>query len=113
MKFCQSLAQKRPNIFLFEAGIEERGQGVEGEEEDSPDHAEPAGQEGSGEGRLAVRLLVKAEMLRVWSLALMAFILYVVMFIHPNYLLARCLWSCNSNKVSKPGIYLHKERQNL
>ena len=50
MKFCQSLAQKRPNIFLFKTWIEERGQGVEGEEEDSPDHAEPAGQEGSGEG---------------------------------------------------------------
>ena len=86
MKFCQSLAQKRPNIFLFEAGIEDRGQGVEGEEEDSPDHAEPAGQEWSGEGRLAVRLLVKAEMLRVWSLALMAFILYIIRHVHSSQL---------------------------
>ena len=86
MEFCQSLAQKRPNIFLFKTGIEDRGQGVEGEEEDSPDHAEPAGQEGSGEGRQAVRLLVKAEMLRVWSLALMAFILYIICHVHSSQL---------------------------
>ena len=50
LEFRQSLSQERPDIFLFEAGVEEGDEGVEGEEEDGPDHAEPAGEEGGGEG---------------------------------------------------------------
>ena len=60
LEFRQSLPQERPDVFLFKAGVEERDQGVEGEEEDRPDHAEPAGQEGSGEGGPGVGLVLKA-----------------------------------------------------
>ena len=49
VEFRQSLTQERADSFLFKTRVEEGGHRVEGEEEDGPDHAEPAGEEGGGE----------------------------------------------------------------
>ena len=66
VEFRKSLTQERSDWLLFKTGIEEGGHRVEGEEEDRPDHAEPAGQEGRRESwSLVLRNLLVALHLKV------------------------------------------------
>ena len=53
VEFGERLTQQGADWLLFKTRIEEGGHRVEGEEEDRPDHAEPAGQERGGESWLA------------------------------------------------------------
>ena len=66
VEFRKSLTQERSDWLLFKTGVEEGGHRVEGEEEDRPDHAEPAGQEGRRESwSLVLRNLLVALHLKV------------------------------------------------
>ena len=49
IEFGKRLAQERADWLLFKTRIKEGGHRVEREEQDRPDHTEPAGQEGRGE----------------------------------------------------------------
>ena len=48
VEFGERLTQERADWLLFKTRIEEGGHRVEREEEDRPDHTEPAGQERRG-----------------------------------------------------------------
>ena len=65
VEFRERLTQERADWLLFKTRIEEGGHRVEREEEDRPDHTEPAGQERRGESLSFLILKAAREAVRM------------------------------------------------